>query len=213
MGNGAISGGQCCLCCWQSGHPAVAVARWALWVEARVAEPTHKLHPCHRGHFVHELVEGSWTGITEWITLFSWWLKSSAEIIFWWTSHETQISSQSAPTQRNPSISNTSFPYFLISNLPVPFHLEKPLATAHSGHFLHQIWQINILFKLCPLRRFSFTLDCPADPWEELGTPLCCQRWILEKSPMLQVPGREAKFFPPSVSLQPFFYWQSLTLW
>lgn len=94
-------------------------------------------------------------------------------------SNETQISSQSAPIQRNPSISNTSFPYFLISNLPVPFHLEKPLATAHSGHFLHQIWQINILFKLCPLKIFLFTLDCPADPERSRGTPLCCQRWIL----------------------------------
>ena len=50
--------------------------------------------------------------------------------------NRTQISSQSVPIQRNPSIFNTSFPYFLISNLPVPFHLEKTISNCPFWSFL-----------------------------------------------------------------------------
>lgn len=186
----------------------------------------HSLHPYNYGYFVHEPIEqalgclGKEAGWHPQSAPFyppDYWVSSTVGT-FNVHSDRTQISSQSVTIQRNPFIylfpilphlqsSNPIPPRKTISNCPFWSSLTPDMVNK-------QIYNLNYAH----LEDFPSPLTVLQTPEWGWGSHLCCRKWILEKPSMLQVPGREAhwnqeaKRFPPSVLLQHFFYWQSVTL-
>lgn len=97
--------------CWQIRYSAGAIASQPWWVEIHGAAPTHNLHPCHLGYFVHELSR--------------WWQEYVQRMSAQWAILTTwiQISSHTMPIQR--SMSSNLFPDPLITNFPIMFFIRS----------------------------------------------------------------------------------------